>query len=137
MLVLGVASYAETIDMRVSATVTTPTHRIYEWQLSGRTCDRDGERPLDLHVQVALSEAADPTLLGVSLTTSGQGQTCGAKWSPTWAERAIDNLGWVGHPLSRILQGPTPADPFACACTEVSFGPKLWRLLASVPQRPL
>ncbi|MBC7544198.1 MAG: hypothetical protein H7338_15865 [Candidatus Sericytochromatia bacterium] len=110
---------------------------VYDWQVPANTCERDALRPITLHLRVEVSDAADPTLVGVTLSTTGPGLTCGAKWSPTWGDRAIVKLGWVGLPLSRILVGPVPPDAFDCACTEVSLGPKLWRLLAAIPAPPV
>ena len=110
-----------------------PSTTVHAWDLPGSTCERDGFQPIRLIVHATLTDGADPILLAVTLETAGTGITCGAKWSPTWAEQAIAKLGWLGLPISQIVSGRMPADTFDCACTEVSLGPKLWRLLASLP----
>jgi hypothetical protein len=99
------------------------------WDLPATTCERGGDAPIRLRIAVTLSGDADPVLQTVHLSATGPGVTCGAKWGPTWAERAVANLGWIGLPLSTILAGQEPHDACACACTEISLAPKLWRLL--------
>jgi hypothetical protein len=102
------------------------------WELAAATCERGGHAPIVLRLEVALSTDADPVLLAVRLAASGPGITCGEKWAPIWAERAVAKLGWIGLPLGTILACRAPVDAFSCACTEVSLGPKLWHLLRQI-----
>jgi hypothetical protein len=106
-----------------------PATRHHAWDLSAATCERGGDAPIRLRVAITLSAGDDPVLEAVHLTATGPGVTCGAKWGPTWAERAVAKLGWVGLPLRTILARPAPTDAYTCACTEISLAPKLWHLL--------
>lgn len=106
--------------------------RTYAWELPARTCERGDHRAITLGIEVDLSADDDPILLAIRLNKTGPGLTCGEKWAAIWAERAVAKLGWLGMPLGTILASPRPVDAFSCACTEVSLGPKLWRLLATI-----
>jgi hypothetical protein len=109
--------------------IAVPTAIHHVWELPAATCERGGDAPIRLRVEADVSTDAEPILLAVRLSKSGPGLTCGEKWAPTWAERAVTKLGWVGLPIRTILDRRPPVDAFSCACTEVSLGPKLWHLL--------